>query len=173
MNVNNIGALEWVPIPHFMGIYEININGSIRSKHKRYFNHIVSQRIDRAGYWVVRLNKNGKTRTLFVHRLLAQIFLVKPEEKCCVNHINGIKTDNRIENLEWVTHGENMKHAYDMNLIKALLGKEREVVDTCTGKKYKSIREASKLLHIAYSTIKNYLNGKRRNMTCLQYAPAP
>ncbi len=63
------------------------------------------------GYCTTRLKPNAKT--VSIHRMVAFAFLDKGSDKTEVNHKNGIKSDNRIENLEWVTRSENIKHAYD------------------------------------------------------------
>lgn len=62
---------------------------------------------DKNGYIVVTLCKKGKTKKFSVHRLLAITFIPNPENKTDVDHINGIKDDNRLENLRWLTHKEN------------------------------------------------------------------
>lgn len=67
--------------------------------------------IDKKGYKRVGLMINGTLKSKRVHRLVAETFIPNINNKPCVNHINGIKTDNRIENLEWVTHRENTAHA--------------------------------------------------------------
>ncbi|RPD51975.1 HNH endonuclease [Paracnuella aquatica] len=128
----------------------------------------VHTRIDRAGYNTVRLFKEGRTHTKFVHRLVAEAYLPNPEKKCCVNHLNGAKTDNRVENLEWVNRSENIQHAYNTGLLSAP-GK-RKVEDQCSGRQFSSIKEAADYYHIPYSTCKNYLSGRYPNPTCLSYS---
>jgi hypothetical protein len=95
--------------------YEVDINGNIFSNR---FNRYLKPYSNGKGYQMVRLINNDGAKPFKVHRLLALQFIPNTENKKFVNHKNGIKNDNRIENLEWVTHSENIKHAYLNNLIK-------------------------------------------------------
>lgn len=159
---------EWTPIKEYEKQYEINKDGIVRSLHKKNPHLIIANKIDRGGYISVRLSKNGISRTKLIHRLLAETYIPNELSKPEVNHINGIKTDNRIENLEWVTHAENVKHAYDIGLIKSKSC--TRVIDLCTGEIYNSIKEAATFLKMNYSTCRNMLYGYNRNTTCLSIA---
>ena len=72
---------------------------------------IVTQSLGKNGYYYVNLRCDGKTKLAYVHRIIAETYVDNPENKEQVNHINGDKKDNRIENLEWVTPKENTQHS--------------------------------------------------------------
>ena len=95
--------------------YFVCVDGAIYST---YTNKAMRQRKEKNGYLSVALLCNGKKKQHSVHRLVAKAFIPNPENKREVNHINGIKTDNRINNLEWNTRSENNKHAFVAGLKK-------------------------------------------------------
>jgi hypothetical protein len=99
-------------IKGYEGLYSITRNGEV-------YSHISNKYLKPMkvlGYLRVELTKNRERKTLRIHRLVAMMFIRNPKNKKEVNHINGIKTDNRVENLEWNTAKENMRHAYDNGL---------------------------------------------------------
>lgn len=83
----------------------------IQNKNKNFILLKPQKRKD--GYCIVHLRKNENTFALYVHRLVAEAFIPNPENKPQVNHINGNKADNRVENLEWTNASENIMHAYN------------------------------------------------------------
>lgn len=113
---------------------------------------------DTNGYKHVKLYKEGVRKTVYVHRLVAEYFLERSPNATEVNHKNGIKEDNRYENLEWCTHGENIRHAIDV------LGMNRKrIIDIDSGEIFESLTEASKASGAAVPNISNVLNGKRKS----------
>ena len=95
--------------------YEITKDGVIRKKDSK---RIKSQYVGSTGYSMVSLNNdNGISKPRRVHRLIAKTFISNPENKKYINHINGDKLDNRIENLEWCTMTENNQHGFKTGLI--------------------------------------------------------
>lgn len=131
---------------------------------------------DQQGYQRVGLYiGNYKTKTIKVHRIVAETFIDNPLNKKDVNHIDGNKSNNNVENLEWCTRSENMKHAFNSGLktiteiqingVKSRFSKK--VLDTKTGTIYNSLKEASIDLKINYNTLKNNFRNNRKNKTSL------
>lgn len=97
-----------------INIYEVSNLGRIRHKKRKRIKSVI---IDSWGYCRVWLYWQGKSPNKKVHRLVAEAFIRNPKNKRTVNHKNGIKTDNRSQNLEWATDAENIKHAIDNGLF--------------------------------------------------------
>jgi hypothetical protein len=124
-------------------------------------------RINKDGYLQVDKKKDGKISTHQVHRLVAMAFIENPENKCCVLHLDGNKQNNNIGNLKWATRKECMQHPSAKKPIR----KSRTIIDSCTGEKFPSIKEAATARAYNYDTLKDWLNGRiNLNPTCLQYA---
>lgn len=105
---------EWRPVVGFEGKYEVSSLGRVRSLstyHGRTPGSFLKPRLDRAGYWRFTLSKNCKTYNRSGHRLVSTTFLGPRPNGYHVNHINFVRTDNRLVNLEYVTPTENVRHS--------------------------------------------------------------
>jgi hypothetical protein len=173
ININFISGEIWVNIPHIDGlivsslgrVYELIriINGI---KKGGYMCNIYT---DKTGYKVLAIRRNNKNLFYKVHRLIAMGFIPNPENKPIINHINGVKGDNRVENIEWATYSENIKHAH-------ITGLNKRIGDTHTWAKLNSsivikIREEYSLggvtmkslgikYSVSYGTIQAIIRGK-------------
>lgn len=105
---------EWKKVEEFPN-YSISDEGHIRND---VTDHVRKNKTDRYGYSFVNLKKGGKTYSRSIHGLVAKAYLSKPEGKDEINHIDGNKSNNSVENLEYVTRSENIKHAFATGLNK-------------------------------------------------------
>lgn len=122
----------WKDIKGFEGYYQISSLGRVRSLDrwgkgikKFYEGKIIAQSKHPTGYMIVSLCKDAKAKTVFMHRLIAEAFIPNPDNKPEVNHINTIRDDNRIENLEWCTRQENRANPKTQENIKTHLQNRR------------------------------------------------
>lgn len=105
---------RWAPIEGYEDTYEVSTYGRVRlvrDNGPARKGHILRLHLcTRGGYPQIRLSKNGKRTFHRVHQLVAKAFIPNPDSKTTVNHKDGIKTNNHIENLEWMTLAENARH---------------------------------------------------------------
>lgn len=130
-------------IPHSNGNYFVSDNGDVYTRPRRGQNGgKLKQRLNNNGYSYVELRINKKKKKGLIHRLVAMAFLDNPDNKPCVNHKDGNKQNNSIENLEWCTYSENMKHAVSLglNVVPNLRG-ENHPMHKLTAEKVRQIRE--------------------------------
>lgn len=142
---------EWKDIKGYEGWYQVSNLGQVRSVERQinnnsvlqtYKSHILKQSITKKGYPYVVLYKNSKGTHKCIHRLVAMCFIENPDGLLQVNHMDGNKTNNIVDNLEWCNNSENQKHAYSHGLKKPFGCKK--VLDRVTDIVYPSIEEAAR-----------------------------
>lgn len=117
----------WKDIEGYEGLYQVSNLGNVRSSfylktYKITKIKLLKPEVTNVGYLRVCLVKNNLRYRYSIHRLVVEAFIGKINDGLQVNHINGVKTDNRVENLEIITQAENIRHSYKINLHKPRLG---------------------------------------------------
>lgn len=173
---------RWVKIPGYEGLYEVSNMSRIKSVDRCFVRNgvtvylkgqLLKQHLSKRGYWCVKLSNGGKTKTKTVHRFVG-LFIKNPQSLPDINHKDGNKTNNHIDNLEWCNHTQNMQHAIKNGLINRLSGEDnkltKKIKDKETGKVYPTIRHAVNEIGINRNTLVSYLSGHRNNKTNLVYS---
>ena len=160
---------QFEPIEGYNGYYSISEEGEVWSDMS---NKLLSQFPDKKGYLQCNLCHDGKRKRHRIHRLVALTFIPNPENKPQVNHIDGNKANNHIDNLEWASAKENTNHAWDSGLSKSISGSartdskltEEDVLYIRTNYIPKSpdfgCRALAKKFNVAPSGISNVVKGK-------------
>lgn len=161
----------WKDIPGYENLYQISSTGRVKSLNYRRTGEekVLNPMLDNDGYYYVSLCKNGERKNFKVHRLVALSFIPNPDNKECVDHINGDRLDNRVENLRWCTIKENMNNPLTRkNISQSLinnskLSKTVLQLDINTGEvinEFPSTKEAARQLEIYQGSISQCCNGK-------------
>ena len=147
----------WKNINGYNDYYQVSNLGKIKSLRRtvncplngsrKIKESLLYLKAGKNGYILVTLSKESIKSNILVHRLVATNFISNPENKPYVNHKNGIKTDNRVENLEWSTPKENCQHAYNTGLHKKFYGKANKL-----SKAVRQLSKSGKLLSVFNST---------------------
>lgn len=135
----------WKDVVGYEGHYQVSNLGNVRSVKNNNIK-MLTPKDNGVGYMKVNLRNNGNDKYAFVHRLVATAFLQEDPTRLFVNHINSIKGDNRVDNLEWVTKSENGKHAFRSGKLKILESQKassekisKPICDLNTGVFYNSL----------------------------------
>jgi hypothetical protein len=179
----------WRDINGFEGLYQVSNTGEVRSldrvqvianrwgglTERTIRGKILTQAIckNNSYYSCSFYDIEGNEKRMYVHRVVASTHLEAIEGKDYVNHKDGNKLNNNVENLEWCTRSENMDHALSTGLSSNIGNthyRAKRVIDTVTGVTYGSVKEAANKCGYTNSYLKNMLAGHNKNITSLQYA---
>lgn len=156
----------WLDIKNYEGLYQANNIGQIRRIKPKEKTLKQVERKD--GYLFVNLSKNGKSIPTKVHKIIAETFLKNDKNYYCINHIDGNKKNNNVDNLEYCSQSHNIKEAYRLGLRKpnqTNKGKRKRVLQYSLNgdliKIWGSIKEASIILQIKDSNISQACKNKR------------
>lgn len=168
------GALleEWKPIIGFEDFYQISNYGRVKTTHKNNNSKTIKKPFYSKGYLKIQLCLNKKQTNYSIHRLVALHFIDNPQNKSDVNHLRGFKDDNVFTQLEWSTHQQNTKHAYENkicirakgNITNVKLTKQNILdIKSIYFKNGMSDKEISKIFNVSRQTINNIKNQKYWN----------
>lgn len=163
----------WKDVVGYEGLYQVSNLGRVKSLAKIdrlgrcYPERLKAQVNNGTGYLVVNLKHNGKQQMRSVHRLVAEHFISNELELPEVNHIDGNKFNNVVDNLEWCTHSENMQHAVDTGLHTNF--GQRKVLCVELDLIFDTVKDAELWVGVKGSRISNVCQLKRGCKTCGGY----
>ena len=155
---------KYIVLQGFYDCYAVSNMGNVKNLRT---GKVLNPSIRPDGYKSVLLSRDGRKMSIRVHQLVAQYFLEKEDGKTDINHKNGIKHDNRAENLEWCTKKENMQHAHDNGLMTSkYANKDILVYDYETSEHlfiFQSVKQCAKFLGLNPSPIFRVLKGRNNH----------
>lgn len=169
--------MKWFPLKNYENLYEITTAGVVRriaydvirpsnTSYKR-LPIILKAHYDKDGYLRVTINNGKQSKMKYVHRLVAETFIPNPNNYEQVNHKNGIKDDNRVENLEWCTRSQNIRHRIDVLGVTLRNKKGSKEVEQYTSDNilintFPSAKEAGRQLKLSQGHISEVCRGEHK-----------
>lgn len=153
----------WKPITDYVGLYEVSNKGNVRNVKT---GRIKKPNNNGRGYLFVGLYKNGAEKKHYIHRLVAQAFIPNPNKLPEVNHKDEIRTNNKLDNLEWISHRDNSNYGKHNERISKSKCKPILQLDLKTGfiiAYYPSVKEAGLSTGIYYDTITKAARGIKKS----------
>lgn len=159
-----------IPIKNYENCYSATEDGFIYSHRKKRI--VMGSKNPATEYYQITLKNNGNIRREYVHRLIAETFIPNPENKPQIDHINGDRTDNRVENLRWVTAKENINNPIAIErMSSAKKGKpahNRKPIIQCNMEGepimiYESLYEAAEITGTRRTDISTCLIGRQKS----------
>lgn len=127
----------WKDVVGYEGLYKVSNLGNVINKH----GYIRKSYLHKLGYVHITLCKNCYHLTYKIHRIVASAFIPNPNSLPCINHKNGIKTENYVENLEWITYADNSKHALENGLLGGFMKGGKNILRILTEDNVRTIKE--------------------------------
>jgi len=174
----------WKSVKNYEDTYQVSNLGRLKRIYKNRPEKILKSVKGSFGYLYHSMCVNGKSKTIRLHRIVAESFISNPNNYPEINHIDGNKENNVFSNLEWCTRSYNMKHAYNKGLviisdetrdkIRNILRKKggtttKKVINTETEEIFNSIKQAAKSINVVSSTLCAMLSGRNPNKTKMKY----
>ena len=162
---------EWRDIKGYESLYQVSNLGRIKSlkNNRDNYREKILKVVQRGkhGYLGIGLHKNGKSKSFYIHRLVAEAFIPNPNNYKEVNHKDENKQNNRVENLEWCTREYNNRYGTrnqrQSESHKGVVSNKRKVQCVTTGKIFNTIKEASKYYFISIPSITMCCRGKTKS----------
>lgn len=154
--MNNVVEEVWKDIEGYEGIYQVSSIGEVKSIFYNKKPKILKRSKTTTGYYKVELYKDKNRKSFKVHRLVAKAFILNPESKPNINHIDGNPLNNHVNNLEWCTQKENVLHAIETGLKKKICIPKKELKQLYIYER-KPMREIGEIYGVADTTIKDRL----------------
>lgn len=165
----------WKSAFGYEGFYEVSDLGRVRRIWKNGKHRVITHRNYTRNYPSIALTKNKKRKVGSLHRLVAKTWIPNPENKPCVNHLNGDVRDCRVINLSWCTYSENLLHSYRVlsrkppKITGLRNGVSRAIIDVNNGDIFYSVKELADYTGLNRSTLVNKLSGNKKNNTNFIY----